>query len=305
MKRFVYPLMGLLILAQTVKAAVVQESSHPVYYRDEVIVLLYHHVVENFESGKQRNSTVTIRQFREHLTMLKEKGFHIITMDTFIGFMLEGKSVPANAVVLTFDDGYESFYKAAFPVLQEFGVTASNFVVGISSDLFNPDAEPHLTWDQMRELKTKGMGIYSHTYDLHRYVRTGLGGQIGPALTSPFYLEQKKRQENSKEYRNRISTDMKFMEKRLRQELGFQPKLLAFPFGAYNHAAVEEGRKAGIELFFTIEEGMNVPGSRFVRRINAGEPYMTAEALWHHLKIIFENRQNEEPKTGFKRLYHS
>ncbi|NTZ16105.1 polysaccharide deacetylase [Paenibacillus sp. JMULE4] len=302
--RFVFALLGLFLLAQTV-AGVVQESIHPVYYRDKAIVLLYHDVVESFEPGKQNHSTVTIDQFREHLRMLKEKGFRIITMDAFVRFMLDGKPVPANAVVLTFDDGYESFYNVAFPVLQEFGVTASNFVVGVSSDLFNPDAEPHLTWDQMRELKEKGMGIYSHTYNLHRYVQTDLQGQVGPALTSQLYLEQKKRQEDENEYRNRISTDMKFMEKRLQQELGFQPKLLAFPFGAYNTAVVEEGGRVGIELFFTIEEGMNVPDSRFVRRINAGEPYMTAEALWHYIKNIFEKHQNEEPKTDYRRLYNS
>lgn len=293
MNRLVYVLMGLLILAQTAKAGVVQESIHPVYYRDKAIVLLYHDVVESFEPGKQYHSTVTINQFREHLSMLKEKGFRIITMDTFVGFMLAGKPVPANAVVLTFDDGYESFYNAAFPVLQEFDVTASNFVIGISSDLFNPDAEPHLTWDQMRELKAKGMGIYSHTYNLHRYVRTDLKGQVGPALTSRLYLEQKKRQEFEQEYLNRISSDLKFMEKRLQQELGLQPKLLAFPYGAYHAAVVEEGRKVGIELFFTIEEGLNEPGSRFVRRINAGEASMTAEALWDKLKNMIEKRRNE------------
>jgi len=291
-KKIVYVLLGLFLLAQTAKAGVVHQSIRPVHYRDQAVVLLYHDVVERFEPEKQNHSTVTVGQLRDHLRMLKEKGFRIISMDAFVRFMLDGKPVPANAVVLTFDDGYESFYKAAFPVFQEFGVSASNFVIGVSSDLFNPDAEPHLTWDQMRELKAKGMGIYSHTYDLHRYVRTDVQGRVGPALTSRLYLEQKKRQEAEQEYRNRISTDMKFMDKRLRQELGWQPKLLAFPFGTYNASVVEEGRKAGVELFFTIEEGLNEPGSRFVRRINAGEPYMTAEALWYHLQNIFKKHRN-------------
>jgi len=287
-KKIVYAaVLGFLLLALTTKGGVTPKFDHPVYYRDKVIVLLYHDIVEHFESEKQNHSTLTANQLREHLRMLKENGFRIIPMKSFVRFMLEGKPVPANAVVLTFDDGYESFYKTAFPVLQEFGVTASNFMVGVSSDLFNPDAEPHLTCGQMRELKAKGMEFYSHTYDLHRYVRIGPQDQVGPALTSRLYLEQKKRQETEHEYRRRIAADMNFMEKRLRQELGVQPKLLAFPFGSYDAAVVEEGRKAGVELFFTIEEGLNEPGNRFVKRINAGEPYMTAEALWNLLNKYF------------------
>lgn len=287
MKKIMYAVLGLFLLALTTEGGVRQTVDHPVYYRDQVIVLLYHDIVERFESEKHHHSTLTTDQLREQLRMLKEHGFRIIPMKSFVRFMLEGKPVPANAVVLTFDDGYESFYKAAFPVLQEFGVPASNFVVGISSDLFNPDAEPHLTWDQMRELQAKGMEFYSHTYDLHRYVRTDPQGQVGPALTSRLYLEQKKRQETDTEFRKRIAADLNFMEKRLRQELGAQPKLLAFPFGSYDEAVVEEGSKAGVELFFTVEEGLNEPGNRFVKRINAGEPYMTAEALWNLLNKYF------------------
>lgn len=285
-KRF-FVFIGIWMFALTLAAAAAEEPSSPVYYQDQAVVLLYHDVAESFKPGQPNDSTVTVEQFREHLKMLKDKGFRIVTMDDFLGFMLEGKKLPANAVVLTFDDGYESFYRTAFPVLREFGATASNFIVGVSSDLFNPDAEPHLTWEQMRELKSSGMGIFSHTYDMHRYVRTDSEGREGPALTSRFYLEQKRRQETETEYRRRISTDLAFMEKRLHQELGPQRKLLAFPYGANRKEVVEEGDRLGIEMYFTIEEGMNNRGSRFVRRINAGEPYMSAEALWYHLGKYF------------------
>ena len=261
----------------------------PWYYQDKAMVLLYHDVRKQVPPGEAGMSTVSSGQLQEHIQMLLDKGFHIIKMEEFVSFMLHGKRIPPNAVVLTFDDGYESFYHEAAPVLQRFGVTASNFIVGASSDLYHPDALPHMSWEQMRSLKARGMGFYSHTYHLHRMGSSGADGSLKPALANALRLGQTGTLESEEQYRTRIVSDMTFMEKRLRQELGgeHQPSLLAFPYGAYSDAVLEAGGQAGIELFFTIEEGLNESGSRIVKRINAGEPYITAEALWDHLQTFF------------------
>ncbi|UFJ40905.1 polysaccharide deacetylase family protein [Brevibacillus humidisoli] len=86
------------------------------------------------------------------------------------------------------------------------------------------------------------------------------------------------------EYRARIKSDLDFMNKRLEQELGPQPKLLAFPFGAYNDQVISIGRELGIELFFTTKEGINTPGNGEVYRINAGESEMSGSRLLAKLK---------------------
>ncbi|GKS11628.1 polysaccharide deacetylase [Paenibacillus chitinolyticus] len=259
----------------------------PVYYENKAIVLLYHDIRKTAGSRKDLPSTVTPGQFEGHLEMLKDRGFHIVPMEQFVQFMREGGKLPPNAVVLTFDDGYESFYTEALPILKKHGVSASNFIVGISSDLFNPDADPHLNWNQIRELRDAGMGIYNHTYNLHREVPENGTDIMTPALISRMFLEQKKRSEIDGEYRKRIRSDIAFLEKRLDDETGKHRRLLAFPYGAYTDAVAVEGRRAGIELFFSIEDGINQPGSEIVRRINAGEPYMTADALWSMLKKVF------------------
>jgi peptidoglycan/xylan/chitin deacetylase (PgdA/CDA1 family) len=258
-----------------------------IYYKDKVIVLLYHDIRERLSDNTHQSGTVTVQQFRNHLQSLREQDYQIISMETFVNFMLHGGAVPSNAVVLTFDDGYESFYSKAFPVLCEYDATASNFIVGVSTDIYNPDAYTHLSWDQMRELKAAGMSIYSHSYNLHHIVSTDKSGHKEPGLIARQYLEQRKSRENESEHRNRISSDLRFMEKRLIQELGTATKLLAFPFGAYDDTAVEEAARSGTELFFTVEEGINRSGGRFVYRINAGEPYMTSDALLKHLKTIY------------------
>ncbi|WP_259619441.1 polysaccharide deacetylase family protein [Paenibacillus doosanensis] len=262
-----------------------------IYYQDQAAVLLYHDIRTEVPPGAAGSSTISTAQLREHLKMLGDRGFRIVTMDEFAGFMLQGKKLPANAVVLTFDDGYETFYREAAPILQEFHATASNFIVGASSDVFQPEAEPHLSWEQMNRLKAQGIGFYSHTYNLHRMLPSGRSGALQPALTARILMTQAGRNESEDQHRLRIYSDIAFMEKRLRQELGSQRRLLAFPYGAYDDAVLEEGGRAGIELFFTIEEGLNTAGTRIVKRINAGEPYMTADALWEHLQSFFAKKQ--------------
>lgn len=129
----------------------------------------------------------------------------------------------------------------------------------------------------MRELKAYGMGFYNHTYNLHRTVSADRTGTRKPALTTSMYLEQRQRPETEEEHRTRIFSDLSFLEKRFEQELGKQHKLLAFPYGAYDEVVLEEGTKAGMELFFTVEEGINKPGSRIIRQIQTLSCQIEAE----------------------------
>ncbi len=68
-------------------------------------------------------------------------------------------------VVLTFDDGYLDFYTEAFPILQQYGFHATVFLPTIFIDGKRPGlrGKEHLNWDQVRELRTVGITIGSHT----------------------------------------------------------------------------------------------------------------------------------------------
>src|SRR5262249_51246376 len=104
---------------------------------------------------------------------------------------------PSRAVCLTFDDGFLDFYTEAFPVLQEFGFTATVFLptTFIRESSASPSLNPtgrgikgednssssssvsafqrfsvsafrnrsFLTWDQVRELHRAGIEFGSHT----------------------------------------------------------------------------------------------------------------------------------------------
>ncbi|KEQ25124.1 polysaccharide deacetylase family protein [Paenibacillus tyrfis] len=273
---------SLLLLLTALKLSDITTARQPeaeIHYENKVIVLVYHDVQEPDAAGMPRLLTVTPQQFEAHLKALKDHSYQVISMEDYVRFARQGKPVSPNAVVLTFDDGYESFYTRAYPILQKHGVPASNFVIGAPTDKRDPKKGQYLTWNQMRELIQTGHGIYSHTYDSHRMIDTAPKGPQQPALTHPAYLAQWKRSESAEEFRKRIFSDLTFMNERLRTELGDRSKLLAFPYGAYNKETLQAAEEAGIELLFTIREGINTASDRLVHRIDAGEPYITADTL--------------------------
>lgn len=68
-------------------------------------------------------------------------------------------------VVLTFDDGYRDFYTEAFPVLRQFGFTATIFVTTgrIGNTPNRVEGVDYLTWSDMRTLAASDFEIGSHT----------------------------------------------------------------------------------------------------------------------------------------------
>lgn len=245
------------------------------HYENKVLVLTYHHIDEELKS----NATITPALFEQHMKKLKENKYNVISMDEFIAFMKGNKSVPPNAVLLTFDDGYKSFYQKGYPVLRKYGYPATNFIIVKATDTPNPKAIPHLTWDDMREMKRNGISFYSHTYDQHTLCKVNAQGETGPMLITPIYKEEEQRIETETEYRQRIEEDLEFANKRLEQELNNHEHLLCLPFGAYNDRVIETGKKLNIPLFFTTQEGINEAHKEKVMRINAGSPNISAEGL--------------------------
>lgn len=246
-------------------------SNKPAHYKNKVIVLMYHHI-----DVKESGATISPSRFGTHMKLLKENGYNVISVEQFTDFMQNKAKVPDNAVVITFDDGYESFNQYAVPILKKYSFTATHFIIGASSDKQNVHTK-HLTWDTMRKLKAEGFSFYSHTYNQHDYVPLDKKGhKTGPLLTNQVYLPDKGRVETKKEYKERIQADAQLMEQRLKEELNNQYQIIAFPFGAFNKTAKQLEKDAGVTLFFTTQPGINRPGSDEAFRLNAGTPALSA-----------------------------
>ncbi|CAM3579855.1 polysaccharide deacetylase family protein [Paenibacillus lupini] len=267
---------ALLIIALTITWQVSQNqlkaaADKTAHYKNKVIVLMYHHI-----DVKESGATISPSRFETHMKLLKEKGYRVISIEQFAKFMQNKGKVPDNAVVITFDDGYQSFNQYAVPIMNKYKFVAADFIIGTSSDNQNVHTK-HLSWDTMRKLKKEGFSFYSHTYNQHDYAPLDRNEhKAGPKLSNPIYLPDKGRVETKKEYMARVEADAVQIEKRLREELNNTYQMLAFPFGVFNSTAKQLEVDAGVTLFFTTHPGINSQGSDEVFRLNAGTPTLSA-----------------------------
>lgn len=96
------------------------------------------------------------------------------------------ESTNATSLAITFDDGWASDYRVAFPVLGEHGYKATFFVPTTSIG-----TKGHVTWRQLRKMVAEGMTIGSHSHT-HVYLSTLSEDEIRTELiTSKKLLEDK------------------------------------------------------------------------------------------------------------------
>ena len=99
--------------------------------RGEARVLAYHRVLESAEpqdfSFDPELISASAEAFREQMRHLKA---HFVPMrfDEVLDHQQRGVPLPAGAVLVTFDDGYDDNYRVAFPILRELGMSAMFFV---------------------------------------------------------------------------------------------------------------------------------------------------------------------------------
>lgn len=262
------------LVSATQKAPV---DTNAIHFTNKALFLTYHHLDEH-----ESFITITPAKFKQHLQLLKEKHYNVISMEDYVCFQNHRRTLPPNAVVITFDDGYRSFYEKAYPLLKEQGYPATNFVILSDIESENPSL-PFLTWKQIREMKQDGYSFYSHSYDLHQKRRDDSGNLV-PPLTNRIYLTQEKRLESEDERKERVRKDLQLGEMMLKIELDNPFSLLCFPMGEYNQTVIDEAKQLGFSLFFTTKEGINNGSSDEIMRISAGMPYVSADILQKKLQ---------------------
>lgn len=103
-------------------------------------------------------------KFSALLERLTTNGFFLTTLS---GVQQLPPADRSNAIVLCFDDGFESFYRLALPLLQSRGCKTTVFPVagyiGRPSTWDTLPPQNHLTKEQIREIASLGHEIGSHT----------------------------------------------------------------------------------------------------------------------------------------------
>jgi biofilm PGA synthesis lipoprotein PgaB len=231
-------------------------------------VLCYHNVLDNPLEDPEKY-TISTEQLAQQFSWLKEHGYKIISVDDLIAARAKIRPLPAKAVMLTFDDGYRSFYTHVFPLLKEFKYPAVLALVGSWLKLKPGEKaeyegqdytrEKFLKGTEIREMSSSGLvEIASHSYNLHHGILANPQGNLLPAAVSRAYDATKKTYENDAEYSSRVRTDLTRNTKFIIRMTGKRPRVMVWPYGEFNMEGISIARSLGMPITFTLEDGVNL-----------------------------------------------
>jgi len=108
------------------------------------VVLLYHRVT-HLENDPQLLA-VTPENFYDHIDILR-KEFNLLNIEEFSTLLIQGKKMPRNSVIITFDDGYSDNFHEALPILQSLNRQALFYIT-----TSNLDTDHELWWDELERI---------------------------------------------------------------------------------------------------------------------------------------------------------
>ena len=216
-----------------------------------VAVLCYHDVSSEPDSSVE---TVTPDALRAQIVSLRKAGWTFRTVGGLRSYYETWNRLPDKTAILTFDDGYLSFLTEVMPILREENVPADLAVISGYVDHPPADLPPLLGWTELRHLARSGLvEMVSHSHMLHMYGVTNPQGLSAPAVSSRLYFLNEHRYENRDEYRERILRDLTLSRSRMREMLGVDVDVLAWPYGEHNDVAREAARQAGFRTTLGLE----------------------------------------------------
>lgn len=181
-------------------------------------ILTYHSIDE---SGSVISTAPDV--FRRQMRSLKDSRYAAISLAELASVLTDGGDVPAKTVSLTFDDGFQNFYTSAYPVLCEYGFSATVFLVSDRCGKLNDWEDDHgalpgsrlLSWKEVGEIAENGIEIGSHSRTHRDLSRISAADAMREIVDSKTEIE------------NRI---------------GKQVATFAYPYGRYN-AGVRKSAK--------------------------------------------------------------
>jgi len=204
--------------------------------RDLLPVLNYHAI-----DGDRSPVSLPPAEFEKQMCVLAQRGITTLTFAEAVNLLRQPDRLPRRTVCLTFDDGLQSVYTAAYPILRRHGFRATVFLTtGAENNrvCWERDASipqrPLMEPEQVRELAAAGFEIGAHT-------------RTHPHLTD---LDEAALENEVAGNRDDVTA-----------LCGVPPATFAYPYGDYDERVIEAVRRAGFTGACTVE----LPGRRMLR----------------------------------------
>ena len=212
--------------------------------RPQVSILMYHALVEE-PAPYMADVHIARHRFAEQMAWLAASGLPVLPLREALATLRQpGGASPV--VALTFDDGYQSLYTHARPILAQYGFAATLFLTTGAVGEPSYDGQPPefarsaprgdrpLTWPELRELAAAGWAIESHGCT-HRPL-AGL-----PAAE--------------------LAVELSLSRAALARHLSHAATYCAFPYGSYDRRTLRALAGAGYEAGFSVHTGPATPAS--------------------------------------------
>jgi len=263
-----------------------------------VPVCMYHHVNDN----PDKYLTVSVKNFRAQMELLQKEGFTTLSSSEFMAYKKGVGRFPKKSVLLTFDDAWLDVFVNAFPILKQYGIKFTVFVVSEwtgraskstfdqTTDLFPPHHEAEelaqtsdahsvvCAWDHLRHMVDSGLcSVENHTAT-HGHLKD-------------------------------IKADIRKGKEDIESALDVTTSQLAWPRGKYDTEKLRAARELGIEVAYTTRRGTNLPfvGAMRVKRVTVDD--YGADWFRRYLKIfsspiygfLYARLKPDRRKEKFKR----
>ena len=224
-----------------------------------VPILVYH----NLAPQSKGRLVLSADTFAEQMRYLKREGYRVVSLAEFVEWLQLKRQLPRKSVVLTFDDGYQSFRDHAYPVLKKLGFPATLFVytdyVGVGRSA--------LTWEELKTLAAEGIDVQAHS-KTHGDLRRAQG-------------------ETDAQYTRRMIAELAEPPRLFQRQLGRGVQFLAYPYGRVDDELLARVREQGYAAAFTVRRESN---ASFVPplTINRSQIYseMTLEQFAKNLNLF-------------------
>ena len=177
---------------------------------NSAVILAYHHVAND----TPKITSVTPDIFEQQLNYLEDNGFTVWPLGNIIEAIKNQKNIPDKTIAITFDDAYESVYSEAYPRLKKRNFP---FTIFVTTDSVDKQYNKQLHWPQLKEMSLNGATIANHT------------------VNHPHMLRMLP-DESEQMWQQRMKNEITEAQQRIKDEIGSNHKLFAYPYGEHNQA---------------------------------------------------------------------
>jgi peptidoglycan/xylan/chitin deacetylase (PgdA/CDA1 family) len=243
----------LLISVSAVCAYILYQSiSVPTLATDDADVklpiIMYHNISE--KSHLLGTYTVSPNVIENDIKYLLDNGYTTVSCTDVISYCKGTGELPEKPIMLTVDDGFESFYAYMYPLLKKYGCKAVISPIGSCTDAFSEQEDhnldyAYLTWDELKEMSDSGLvEIANHTYDMH----SDDNGRIGCG---------RKKGEADDAYKLALTKDIGKMQTKIKQFTAGDCDVFTYPYGKISDGSEDILKELGFNIALTCNGKIN------------------------------------------------